>query len=217
MATAAQARLETALQRLLDLDCKLRRTGARVTQDKAILDALKAADNELQAASLAAPDTLLPPRLLSALQRALVESCGRGGDSHARMLRCFAAAATLRALLQGFTDIRACTNQAGCRRQQVRGIRRALHLGCVWHSGGKTQHINSTLGELPRPSTGMATAPTTLSPHPAPTPAPTPAPLPQIGRTPGMLQALSECLHCWRGNSYIVEPVLVDLNRLMTC
>jgi D-serine deaminase-like pyridoxal phosphate-dependent protein len=134
MATAAQARLETALQRVLDLDCKLRRTGARVTQDKATLDALKAADNELQAASLAAPDTLLPPRLLSALQRALAESCGRRGDKSARMLRCFTAAATVKALLQGFRDNQVCTNQAGCRRQQVRGTRKALHLGCVWHS-----------------------------------------------------------------------------------
>ncbi|KIZ03390.1 hypothetical protein MNEG_4573 [Monoraphidium neglectum] len=79
MATDAQARLEVALQGMLDLDYhKERRTGAAVTQDDAALAAMKAAETELQAASLAAPDTLLPPPLPSALRRVLAEGCGRG-------------------------------------------------------------------------------------------------------------------------------------------
>jgi hypothetical protein len=158
MATAAQARLEIALRRVLDLDCgelpadrAVRRAGAPATQTNATLDALKAAIDELQAASRAAPDTPLPPQLLSALQRALAEGCGRGGDRRARLRRCFAAAMAVRGLLEGFKDHQACANQAGHRRQQVGGTRSALPL--VWLSGSTTQRDNGTLWPFPAPTT----------------------------------------------------------------
>jgi hypothetical protein len=118
--TAAQARLERALQQLIEMDPVLRRAGAAGGLDPATAMKFDAALCELDEASSAAPDTPLPQEQLLQLQHILRASCERGRD--AAPFRSAFAAAGVRGLLIGFLSP-TLPHQGGHRRQQVSGAK----------------------------------------------------------------------------------------------